>query len=196
MAIDGAAVAFLGGKWCGKSTIAAVLNSRGHKLVSDDVLAIELKGGRALVWPSFPQIKLWPESLNVIGESPSRVLKLHPELEKRDYRVHMSFSTQATPLHSLYRFGMGERPGIERLDAHDALAELMRHWYCARFEYESLHALGISSHFLQSAALVNSVPFYLLRRPRDLSAMPDLAEIVEENLSGGAGRQQAAVSSG
>lgn len=195
VSIDGAAVAFLGSKWCGKSTIAAVLNSRGHELVSDDVLAIEVKGARALVSPSFPQIKLWPESLSVIGERPSSVLKLHPELEKRDYRVDLSFSTQALPLHSIYLFGMGERPGIEALDAHDALGKLMTHWYCARFGFESLHALGISSHFLQSATLVNSTPFYLLRRPRDLAAMPDLANVVEKNLSCGPGHQQTAAPS-
>ncbi len=180
--VDGGAVAFLGAKWWGKSTMAAILHARGYKLITDDVLAIDLSAPTPLVRSGFPQMKLWPDTLEVVGKDSADVPRLHPELEKRDYRIAARFAREATPLRSVYVLGPAKAPSVDALDSRAALAELIGHWYCARFSYETLESLGISSHFLGSAELVNRVRFYRLGRPQSLADMPAVATAVEQSV--------------
>ncbi len=180
--VDGGAVAFLGAKWWGKSTLAAILHARGHKLITDDILAIDLSALTPLVKSGFPQMKLWPDTLELIGVDSADVPRLHPELEKRDYRIAARFTRDATPLRSVYVLGSAKAPSVDALDSRAALSELIGHWYCARFGYETLESLGISSQFLGSAELVNRVPFYRLGRPQSLTDMPAVATEVEQSI--------------
>lgn len=182
MEVDGGAVAFLGPKWWGKSTMAAILHARGYKLITDDVLAVDLAAPTPLVLPGVPQMKLWPDTLELVGKGRSNLPRLHADLEKRDYRIAARFTREATPLRAVYVLGPAEAPSVEAMDSRAALSELIGHWYCARFSYETLKSLGIESHFLGSADLVSRVPFYHLGRPRKLTAMPQVATAVERSL--------------
>lgn len=66
VAMNGGAVAFLGGQGLGKSTLAAALHARGYGILVDDVLALEVnQRGYPLVFPGFAQLKLWPETSTV-----------------------------------------------------------------------------------------------------------------------------------
>ncbi len=127
-------------------------------------------------------MKLWPDTLEVIGKDSDNIPRLHPELDKRDYRIAARFSRDAKPLRGVYMLGPAEAPCVDAMDSRTALSELIGHWYCARFSYETLASLGISSHFLGSAELVSRVPFYRLGRPRSLAAMPHVATAVERSL--------------
>src|SRR5262249_24053304 len=58
--INGQAAAFIGTKGAGKSTIAAMLHARGHRLIADDIVAMDLTDPqKPLLLPGFPQFKLW-----------------------------------------------------------------------------------------------------------------------------------------
>lgn len=48
VAIDGAAVAFVGDSGSGKSTLAAIFHERGHGVLHDDLAVIDLDGGGAV----------------------------------------------------------------------------------------------------------------------------------------------------
>ncbi len=179
VSINGGAVAFMGGKRWGKSTIAATLHDRGHELAADDLLAVDPTRNEPTIMPGFPQLKLWPDSLNAIGQDPANLRKLHPVLEKREYPVTTRFSSSALALKSIYVLDEGTEPAVEALEAPAALQQLISHWYCARFSYETLQALGTESHFLHSAQIIRQTPVYVLRQPRSLSALPDVARVVE-----------------
>jgi hypothetical protein len=48
----------------GKSTLALALADHGFRLMSDGLCALEARPGETpLVWPAFPQVKAWPDSL-------------------------------------------------------------------------------------------------------------------------------------
>lgn len=72
--VDGRAVAFIGPRGGGKSTLAAAFVARGFKLLTDDVLPLRPDGEiiRALSGP--PQLKLWPDAVRFTlgpGQSPA-----------------------------------------------------------------------------------------------------------------------------
>ncbi len=178
VAIDGGAVAFLGGSGWGKSTTAAALHARGHAIVADDVTAVRLDTDRPIVSPGFPRLKLWPEAAVTVGDDPRTLPRLHPELEKRARRVTEGFSSASLPLKRIYVLAEGESQRIEPIQPQEALVELVRHSYVSRLR----QAAEAPTHFLQCSRVVKTVPVLSLRRPRYLPALPDLARLVEEDL--------------
>ena len=181
--IDGKAVAFLGGKMWGKSTMAAALHARGHRVIADDVMALSSSGlNGPVVLPAFPQLKLWPDSVASLGEDPEALPRISPSFVKRDRPISNGFARQPTPLQRIYVLGKGPSPQIDFLRPSKAFFELIRNYYSLRFDRQS----QISSEgddFFQCAKIANCVPVFLLTRPPDLGLLPDLARQVEEHLA-------------
>ena len=171
------AIALIGDKGWGKSTMAAALISRGHQSITDDVLAIALDGNEPLVFPSFPQLKLCPDALLAIGETPEALPRVMPQVNKRQYRLPQNFSTQPVPLQSIYLLNKGESLSIAKIPASDSILPLLAHSYGARFGKKLLH-LGEAHHFLQCTDLANKVGIYCLTRPSDLSLLTDIVTLV------------------
>ena len=180
VAIDNeSAVAFLGDKGWGKSTLAAALHTQGHSFLSDDLLAIDFKPARPPeVRPGFPQLKLWPDSVYCLGGDATRLARLHPDFEKRASPVTRNFACNAFALRSLYVLSHGTTVGLEALPVQSALTEVVRHSQATRFLRDQGNA---PRHFLQCAKLVNEVPLYQLRRPNDLNHVSDLCTLIEEH---------------
>lgn len=180
VAVNGGAVAFLGGPGQGKSTTAAALHARGHDMVADDVVAVDPGGGQSpIVLPAFPRFKLWPEAAVFLGDDPKTLPRLHPRLEKRDRRVTAGFAQTPVPLRRIYVLGEGPALDIEPLRPQEAVVELVRHSLCVKL----LPAGGQSRHLLQCASLAKVVPIRRLNRPRCISLLPDLAKLVEEHVA-------------
>jgi hypothetical protein len=183
VALDGSAIAFVGERGWGKSTTAGALHVRGHRIIADDITAVDLDNTSSpMVLPGFGQLKLWPEAATALGSSPETLPQLHPQFEKRAYPITKKFSSTPLPLKSIYILDAGPVLEIEHLPAQEALPALMPHWYCARFGAQMLQATGISSHFLKCTHLVNHVSVYRLHRQRSLSMLDAIAQLVESHL--------------
>lgn len=139
----GQAVAFVGAKGFGKSTVAAALHARGHDLLSDDILAVNLRQDKPLALPGFPQLKLWPDSLGSLGYDAGLLPRLRPELEKRSQRLSAGFTYAPAPLKCIFVLDVGSEPTVESLQSWEALTALMPHWYGTRFGAGVLRALGL-----------------------------------------------------
>lgn len=179
VALGEAAVAFLGGPGWGKSTTAAAMHERGHGIVADDVLAVQVgEAGTPIVFPGFPQLKLWPEAAASLGEIPEMMPRLHPWLEKRARRDARGFPQVSLPLERIYVLAEGTCQEIEAVEPQEAFVEVVRHSYVARL----LEATGARTvHLNQCAALVRQVTIRRLKTHRSLADLPDLARMVEED---------------
>lgn len=172
------AVAFLGGHGWGKSTMAATLHARGHPVMSDDLTAL-LPGDNRLV-PSYPQIKLWPDAVGVLGHVSEELPLVHPDVDKRALRFSQGFAREPLPLKRLYLLGLGETVAIEDMTPRRALEELMRHCYCNRFGPEFFRAFGLKEHFLRVSHLARTVSLRRLQRPATLRDDPGLMAVIEK----------------
>ncbi len=179
VAMNGAAIAFVGDKGAGKSTIAGTLHRRGHTLIADDILAVDISEGNVNALPGFPHLKLWPDSIESLGFSPDTLPRLRPELDKRSYRLFNGFSETALPLKSIYILENGPETTVNTLQPQQALLGLMPHWYGARFGTEFLRNLGLSNHFKQCTKLVNRTSVFRLERPRSMQILPEVACQIE-----------------
>src|SRR5207244_3833055 len=124
----GHAVAFMGGSGWGKSTLAALFESRGYGIVADDTTAVNVTANSCTVVPGFPWLKLWPDTIISLGERPESMVQLHPLVEKRGRRPTREFFQKSLPLRSIYLLAIDSTPAIEPCQPQQALTEIMRHW--------------------------------------------------------------------
>ena len=175
VALDGGAVAFLGGAGWGKSTLAAALHARGHAVVADDLVAVRLDGGMPSVVPGLPQLKVWPEAAAHLGDEPDKLARVRPGVAKRVRPARAGFSAEPLPLRRAYVLAEGVGTAIERISGRDAALELLRHSWGAR----SVHATGPAAQLARCASVAGAAPVARLRKPRSLAALDTLAELVE-----------------
>ncbi|GAC1353912.1 MAG: hypothetical protein NVSMB42_10870 [Herpetosiphon sp.] len=185
VAIDGAAVAFVGGSGWGKSTLAAALYGRGFAVVADDMAVLSLQGTRRpLICPGFPQLKLFPEAATVaLGDHGDELPLLMDGFEKRARRTIDRFPQHPLPLKRLYLLSKGPTVSIVPVTPQQALIKLVAHSYTSLLFNTSLAKDAATAHFLQCAQIVKTVPIYHLRRPQALPLLSTIVEMVEEHLS-------------
>ncbi len=185
VAIDGQVVAFVGQKGFGKSTTAAAFHAQGYPLVTDDLVATKLTDGRAMVMPGFPQLKLWPESAAYLGKNPETLPRLVQDsaFEKRKQRVTDAFASRPLPLNSIFLLADGDTPAIVPLSAQPAFFSLMEHWQIVRLGEAFAKEIGGADFFFQGTKLLNRVPVFELQRPYDLTALPEIIQIVINHTS-------------
>jgi len=180
--IDGRAVAFAAEKGEGKSTLAAAMHARGHPLVADDVLAVDLQSHNAVrVYPGFPQLKLAPDSASQLSPAPHELPRIHPDLDKRAGPAARGFAGQPAELVFIFVLRTGDGVQLQPLPPQQRFVELVRHSYLAPM----LRSTGESAHhFEQVAQLTNRVPVFELQRPRNMALLDQTAHQIEDHVRG------------
>ena len=187
VAIQGRAVAFVGRTGMGKSTTAAALHSRGHSVVTDDLLVLDTAGESVQAYPGFPHLKLTPESIiKSVNKDPNHVPKIDPEGPKHSFAAEENFADKPLPLQCIYvlDYKEDESPALhssaplsKALTGKDACIELVRNSYVARLLPEE----AISpNHLKRSAEIAQRVPVRRLYRERSLSNLSTLAAFIEQ----------------
>jgi len=182
VSIGSTVVGFLGEKGWGKSTTAAALNARGHPLVADDVLAVlPYTHCAPMVQPGLPHFKLWPEAVAAsFGEDPSTLIRLHSKVEKRIREANSDVGQEPMSLGRLYILDRGLTLESIPMTSSAALLAIIRHSYLSHH----MQALcGAQENFLQCSRLVQTVPVHRLRRPPNLNALDEIAQLVESDVS-------------
>ncbi|MBX6771138.1 MAG: serine kinase [Chloroflexi bacterium] len=168
------AVMFLGAKGAGKSTMAAALYAAGCPFLADDIIAIDPRVGSApQVFPGFPLVKLWPDAAEAsLRLDPIQLPYLAPGYDKRACSVAMPPGWQSFPLGGIYALADGPEPRLIPLSPREAVVELIRHSYAARFGQNLLSGAGAARHLEQCTRVVHAAPVYRCERPRLLPTLP------------------------
>jgi hypothetical protein len=176
--INGKAAAFLGAKGMGKSSIAAALLGRGHRLIADDLVPLELDGAAARAYPGFPQLKLSREIAEIAG-LPAQDLYLLDGVERKlGYRLPGGFDLSPLPLTQLYVLEQAAGLAILPLSPQQSIAELLRHTFPTR-----LAQPGDGQHLLRCVQLTRAAALFRLERSDSLAQLPALAALVESHLA-------------
>ena len=181
IAVRGSVLVILGDPGSGKSTLAAALHGRGHEVLSDDVSGIDVSGAEPTVRPAYPQVKLCPDAIAFLGCAPEALPRGSGDPEKRTCPVDRRLARSALPLRRVHLLAEGSRRAIQPLRPREAFLELVRHSCAGRLLMKASNTY--SRHFRQCAAVAKRVGLRRLRRPRRLSALPELAALVEEDLA-------------
>jgi hypothetical protein len=186
VSIEGQAVAFVADKGWGKSTMAANMHLLGHELIADDVVALDWKESSSpMVLPSFPQLKLWPDSVVSIGEDPEDIPRISVLYEKRDRLLKSGFATTPLPLKHIYVLSVGAEGSeieIEKLSPQEALLNMVSNAYANRYGNQLLQGQAASAHFQKCTEISKTIPIFRLKRPASLELVPTVAKLVQEHV--------------
>lgn len=180
--IHGMSAAFVGDKLAGKSTTAGAFIRGGHRLLTDDLLAVDLVDPIVpRILPAFAQLKLSDESSAAVPLSDAQALPLaYDGFTKRQYRLAASsFSHRQLRLDYVFILERGgDTPTIEPLQGFDALSGLMRFSYISRFGKAVLAGRAEAHHLQQYARLTRQVGIARLRIPADLDRLDESVRLV------------------
>jgi hypothetical protein len=181
------AVAFVGSEGAGKSTTAAALaQSGGFAIVSDDVVALAERDGAFYVHPAYPYLCLWPESVESLYGSSEALPRFSRNYEKRclalDSRA-LQFERRSLPLKAIYL--LGERrsetaPQIEAISSQQSILALIANTFATNVLDNAMRA----KEFETLGRLIPQVPVRQLFAHKDASRLPDLCRLIRENLEG------------
>lgn len=162
--IDEKVYAFVGESGVGKSTLAKAFIDKGYDLVTDDVIAVSLLSGNNIpvVIPSYPQQKLWQESLNEFGMSTGDYLPLFERETKYAVPVQKRFMNNPLPLGGVFELVKSESKratlGMDKLErVHTLFLHTYRHFLVQK--------LGLMEwHFDITTKLASKVDLFRLIR--------------------------------
>jgi hypothetical protein len=175
----GAAVAILGRKGEGKSTMATALYNAGYSMLSDDIMALSVEGNTATVQPGFPHAKLWAESAEALVDDPASLPALGPGFDKRARRVDERFLDKPTRLSAVIVLQKAHGLTVRRLHGIDAVRALLPHWYGALFDGQLLPIFGVDRHFRETARLAELAAVHELTRPWALERLPESVTAID-----------------
>lgn len=165
IAVNGKAYAFVGNSGAGKSTLASAFINEGYKLISDDVIPVTFSNkDTPVIQPSYPQQKLWEDSLNNFGMDARKYQPLFERETKYSIPVENSFHNQPIPLGGIFELvkGSEESVGIRKTDGLEGFRILLHH----TFRGSLLQRLGLKEwHFIYSSNILKGAQTFQLTRP-------------------------------
>jgi hypothetical protein len=180
--IRGKAIIFSGVSGSGKSTLAGAFQKRGYPVLSDDVANISLdEVQHPFVHPSYPQIKLWKDSLLKLGEEPELHKKLRIKLDKYGVHIHKGYFNESLPLAAIYIL-IAQNSGNDEIEAVTGIEKfnaLRKNTY----RYTYLAGLDLSEqHFNTCTRMASAIRVKRITRGTSSFSLDKLTEIVEKDI--------------
>lgn len=187
VAINGKAYAFIGHSGAGKSTLASTFINQGYQLLSDDIIPVlKDKEGYPNVIPTYPQQKLWQESLQKFGLDSSAFSPLFERETKFAIPVHSSYFKDPLPLGGVFEITKTEEDHVKINPIQNL--ERFHTLYNHTFRHSLIPRLGLMEwHFTESAGIIKKIKMYQVQRPSNVYTAPELLEkilkVINEEMS-------------
>jgi hypothetical protein len=183
LAWDAGAILIAGVSGAGKSTLAAALVQQGCRLLSDDISLVTMAEDGAIVHPGTPQIRLWRESLDLLGIAEPGLTRVCTGEEKFYWPVGASFEPTPRRVLAFIELAVAQGAGctITKISGVERLKMLVAHTYRGEcLDYVAPREKQIS--FLTS--LLGSFPQYTTSRSANGDSACWLARSILEFLKG------------
>ena len=175
------AVAFVGSEGAGKSTTAALLARRGFAVISDDVVALVERNGSFYVYPAYPYLCLWPDSVSMVYGPDKKLPSFSPSWDKRLLSLtgdELRFEAQSLPVGAIFVLGerssVADTPFLEQLTLRDGLLALVANSYATNLLDKEMRVC----EFEFFGRMLERVPIRRLRPREDPTQTGELCDAI------------------
>jgi len=187
VAVNGGAIAFVGGNGAGKSSTAAALAQRGYAVLADDVAVLVDAQEFFLVPPTYPTLALQPQTAQELLGAQD-LPPLWSEEEKRHLHLEQgtgAFRFEANPLALAAIYFLGARGpnhapfAVERVTPAEGLVRLLANRYLRahRSNEQRIRQFDLLSR------VAKQVPLRQVQFPNELTALPRVCEMIAQDMS-------------
>jgi len=191
---EAVAVALIGAKFGGKSTLAAALAETGQAVLTDDLAALTDSDGKTWVQPGPTRLRLWPDALAAWPEIAPESLppvwqdlaldKRYLELAQTPGATRWRYQAEPLPLAAIYYLDEPEparkAPGVTPVSPGEGLAVLAQSTYVDYL----LERAGRARELRFLGRLGEKTPGRRVLRPAGLEALPQTCAAILEDLDG------------
>lgn len=162
-------IAFMGMTGAGKSTLAASFGVQGYAVLTDDCLLVEERDQEIMTVPSYPGLRLWPETVMALFEHGPVLHPLAHYTDKKRLLIDQEQFEGPLSLRAIYVLAQPDSlqntngVTITPLPASDALLETVKH----AFQLDITDRRKLGQAFRQYEWLARSIPFFKLSYPRE-----------------------------
>lgn len=178
LSINNKGIIITGESGAGKSTVTNALMRKGHDMVTDDVVALEIDGdNKLLIYPSYPKQKLWNDSAKHMEIDINQLSKIDGVNDKYYVPVE-KFCYQPTELKAVFELKpiRCQEVFVEELTGREQLEVLLNHTYRSIF----IQPFGLmKAHFLQCVEMTKMIKVYRLYRPENEFTMEEQVKSIE-----------------
>jgi len=171
--------AFAGPSGVGKSTTAALLNSFGYQLVTDDILPVRLNQNSIPgAWPYLRRLKLHRQPIAELGFTPTEMVS--EAFDKEKYFVYPKHAADDrwSRLERIYLLEIdptSSRISIDRITGAEAVRALVEQTYHFKF---ILGSNRVRDHLSLCAYLASRIAIYRMRRPPSVTTGIELGSFI------------------
>lgn len=172
---------FCGHSGAGKSTLAAALcRNSGYQFLADDISVLRLENETPMIYPGYPQLKLWHNSVEKLEMNAQDFRRVRPAVEKFAVPLRDQFTDQQRPFHVIYLLTPSDVPTITLtpLKGIEKLLAIKKDIYRAEF----LDVIDPKNSYFQTAAsLLNTVRVVRVVRPIEGFHLDALVEAIQRD---------------
>lgn len=183
IAVGDSAVALVGPSGSGKSSTAAAFAKLGYPVLTDDKLVLLPREGSFQAQPSYPSVRLWPDSVEALFGHADGLPRVSPEGDKRLLRLQErgdSFQAAPLPLAAIYFLGeRSEDCSIEPLAPQEGLMELISDLRVA----DLLGPERRRAEFAGLGRVANSVPLRRVRPSTHFARIEEMCLAIVDDFS-------------
>jgi hypothetical protein len=99
---NGKAVLILGLSGMGKSSLLAALHQNGYTILADDISNVKVIDGKAMLYPGFPRIMLWQDTIRKLALDGGPCDKVRGDMEKYFLPLSPAFFNQPVEIDAIY----------------------------------------------------------------------------------------------
>lgn len=173
-------IGFIGSSGSGKSTTAALFNSEGYPLFTDDVLAVDIENERVVAYKGSPYIKLNPDSAErVTGKRVSRLGKVYPSSPKRVYEAKNEKKSDKREVEKIYVMNRNSRKKIteKKIGGKESCMRLIENAYVPRLLGKEAIC---TEHFEKTCRIASKTKVCLLETKDSLDKLDQIVRYIEK----------------
>lgn len=178
--IDGRAVAFIAPSGGGKSTMAMHLQHRGHRVICDDICAVDIHDGVPRLWPGLRNLKLWRASLAAIDRTPDQLEPVLATLDKYRLPIAAPAAYRAYDLAAVVMLEWGDTLALTPMPGAAAVGALVANTFRGELVVPMARE---AAHWRQCLDTFQAAGVRVLTRPRALDALDAASAMVVDTLS-------------